>query len=109
MVEYITMSGMSKGKGKMKEVASIEVDRVTEVKSETSKKRNIYNPFEQLDLDFPNFKRDPDQEHKDLKLVRYYTMKTFYELPTADACRKPSLSFGGYSNSSFLYSAATMN
>ncbi|KAE9407730.1 ATP-dependent DNA helicase [Gymnopus androsaceus JB14] len=91
VVEYITMSGMSKGKGKTKEVASIEVDRVTEVKSDTSEKRNIYNPFEQLDLDFPNFKRDPDQEHKDLKLKTVTQLRGLLEFVLSLQCSNNEL------------------
>lgn len=67
-LESISTSGLLKGKGKTKAVAPGELAKAREP-NHNVRKRHDYNPFEQLDVDFPNFKRDPDQEHKDLKLV----------------------------------------
>lgn len=72
----ISTSGPLKGKGKTKAVAPGELDKAKE-SNDNVRKRHQYNPFEQLDVDFPKFKRDPDQDHKDLKLVRESTITPF--------------------------------
>ncbi|KAF9069237.1 hypothetical protein BDP27DRAFT_1363534 [Rhodocollybia butyracea] len=66
----LSISGTFTGKGKEK--VSEDDDKP---RSETVRKK-YYDPFEQLDLDFPSFKRDPTkqitppsgQDHNDLKL-----------------------------------------
>ncbi|KAJ3929043.1 MAG: DNA helicase [Lentinula lateritia] len=74
------INGDMNGKGKAKEMDDVEglVDVCSKESTERASltKRDLYDPFDQLDIDFPSFKRNPrlnqhpqnpTQDHKDLE------------------------------------------
>lgn len=113
------INGDINGKGKAKEMDDVEglVDVCSKESTERASltKRDLYDPFDQLDIDFPSFKRNPrlnqhpqhpTQDHKDLESV--YCFATFHHADSSSLrFRKALLTFAGFLNSSFLCNIPT--